>query len=82
MQVAELQEAVAAESQRRKEAEQQVAAAAQKAAEVAATKHALSEELAAEKNKVLSSWSIPCRKPSCRKNPDGMFKETIRGACL
>ncbi|CAL8464717.1 g4252 [Coccomyxa elongata] len=51
-QVAKLQEAVAAESQRREEAEQQLAAAAQEAAEVGATKHALSEELAAEKNKV------------------------------
>ena len=53
-QVAELQAAVAAESQHRKQAEQQLAAAAQEAAEVAATKHALSEELAAEKIKVLA----------------------------
>ena len=59
LQVAELQAAVAAESQHRKEAEQQLAAAAQEAAEVAATKHALSEELAAEKIKVLASLVNP-----------------------
>ena len=52
LQVAELQAAVGAEAESRKEAEQQLAQAAQEAADAAAAKHALSEELAAEKNKV------------------------------
>lgn len=52
MQIAELQAAVGAEAESRKEVEQQLAQAAQEAADAAAAKHALSEELAAEKNKV------------------------------
>lgn len=52
MQVLELQTAMGAEVQRRQETEEQLACTAQKAAEAAADKQALTEDLATHKAKV------------------------------